>query len=495
MVKLNIKHLGEKFTFKADSMLLEFLTKSKSLKSEVSKLCEKWEIEIPKVLLTDFLDEKSSELKSFSSSKPESFVIAKVDLEKNFSADFFRNYIAGFVKGIKLDTISNLYIKVPDYENFQSYFHSEEYYYQSFIEGLYLGTYSFDVYKSEKDKPKSVNVFLISQSKEKTVKAISKGTSISESVYFTRDLINEPAITLTPVELANRTKKELTKYGVKVTVYNKKELEKRNMHAILAVGNASDNPPCLIEMNYKPRGAKKKILLVGKGLTYDAGGLSIKPTEGMIDMNVDMAGAGTVIGTLLAAAKLKLKVEIIGLVPAAENMISGNSYKPGDIINSYSGKSIEVKNTDAEGRIVLADALAYGMKKKPDTTIDLATLTGACVVALGEYAAGLFTKDDKLAAELGGSGYETHERVWRLPMWDEYAELIKSDLADVANLGSKWGGAITAAKFLENFVEKDTSWAHIDIAGPSCKNKLNNYTKDFHPGFGVRLLVNYLENK
>ena len=247
-------------------------------------------------------------------------------------------------------------------------------------------------------------------------------------------------------------------------------------------------------MHYKPKSkVKKKIVLVGKGVTYDSGGLSIKPTDGMIEMKADMAGAAAVIGIIKSAALLNLPFELIGVVPAVENMISGNSYKPSDIVSTASGKTIEVKNTDAEGRIVLADALEYASKQKPDEIIDFATLTGAAVVALGLPTAAIFTKNEEMADSLYKSGQKTFERVWRLPLWDEYDKLIESDIADVSNLGGRWGGAITAAKFLEHFVDENIPWTHIDLAGPSIKHDFTNYTKKYNTGFGVRLITDYLE--
>ena len=194
-------------------------------------------------------------------------------------------------------------------------------------------------------------------------------------------------------------------------------------------------------------------------------------------------------------ARRSLPVELIGIVPAVENAIAGNAYKPGDVVKTASGKSIEVKDTDAEGRIILADALEYASKQKPDEIIDFATLTGAVVVALGEYAVGLFTKNDSIANSLTDAGMRTYERVWRLPFWDDYNKLVKSDIADVKNLGPRWGGSITAGKFLENFVDENIPWAHLDIAGVSLANDLNNYTKKWHTGFGVRLMIDYLENQ
>jgi leucyl aminopeptidase len=215
----------------------------------------------------------------------------------------------------------------------------------------------------------------------------------------------------------------------------------------------------------------------------------------MGEMKADMSGAAAVAGAILSAALEKLPVNIIGIIPSAENMPSGKSVRPGDIVKTASGKTIEVDNTDAEGRIVLADGLDFASKEKPDVIIDLATLTGACVVALGELAAGLFTKNEILSRELYSSGIKTNERVWAMPMWDDFNQLIKSDVADVKNIGGRWGGAISAAKFLEKFVDKNIPWAHLDIAGPVTPNTFSNYNKKFMTGFGVRLLFEYLLNK
>ncbi len=322
-----------------------------------------------------------------------------------------------------------------------------------------------------------------------------KTNKIIEAVNFTKDLVNEPAITLTPKELAARTKKKLTKLGINVTIWNKEQLKKNRMGAILGVGQAAVNEPCMIIAHYKPnKKAIKKIALVGKGVTYDSGGLSIKPTAGMLQMNADMAGGAAAIGSIAAAALLNLNVEIYCIVPAVENMIAGNSYKPGDVLKSASGKTIEVKDTDAEGRLVLADALHYASKLKPDQIIDFATLTGAVAVALGLFSAGIMSKDDELVKNISASSEKTYEKVWRLPFGDEYNKLLESDIADVSNLGPRWGGSITAGKFLEHFVDEKIPYAHLDIAGTALQNDLTNYTKKYHTGWGVRLMADYLEN-
>ncbi len=419
--------------------------------------------------------------------------ILKVKVDQKFNSDFFRDACSQLIKSVEPNSVEYIDVEIPSYNSFSSYFNSEDYYLQTFAEGILLGNYNFDIYKSSKSKPSKLTVNLVGDNIKLINKNIKEAELLIESVYFARDLSNEPAITVTPQELASRSRKELTKLGVSVTIFNKQELKKRKMTAILAVGDASAHPPLMMVMRYKPKvKAKKKIALVGKGVTYDSGGLSIKPSDAMLEMKGDMAGAATVIGTIYAAAKAKLPIELIGVVPAVENMLSGNSYKPGDIVMASNGKSIEVGNTDAEGRVILADALHYASKEKPDEIIDFATLTGACLVAIGDFVAGLFTNYDTLAEKLSNSGNRTHERVWRLPLWHEYGKLIESDIADVKNVGPRWGGAITAAKFLEHFVDENIPWAHIDLAGPSLKHKATSYTEDFNTGFGIRLTYDYL---
>ncbi|MCP5061813.1 MAG: leucyl aminopeptidase [Ignavibacteriae bacterium] len=461
----------------------EFERKLKSLNVKVSKLQK-----------SKFRDDKNGEIKIWQLSSPELIIIKKVDSSKQISNDYFRDYFAGLIQFFETVDVKHLYIDAPKLADSKIGIENEKYFYQSIVEGIYLGNYNFNKFKADKKKVKSLSIHFVSPILTKIISAILKGSLISKSVYFSRDLVNEPANILTPQELANRVKKEFSRTKVKVKVFDEKELAKRKMNAILSVGKGSENKPRLITATYKPTGKiKKKIALVGKGVTYDTGGLSIKPTDGMIDMKADMAGSATAFGIIKAAAMAKLPVEIMVVVPAVENAISGNAYKPGDIISTASGKTIEVKNTDAEGRIVLADALEFASKQKPDQIIDFATLTGAVVVALGELTAGIFSKNDTMAEGLYNSGQQTFERVWRLPFWDEYNKLIESKIADVSNLGPRWGGAITAGKFLEHFVDEKIPWTHIDIAGTATKNDSTNYTKKYCTGFGVRLIFDYLE--
>ena len=275
---------------------------------------------------------------------------------------------------------------------------------------------------------------------------------------------------------------------------NLKELKQKKFGAIIAVAAGSRNKPRMVILEHNPVKVKRTIAFVGKGVTFDSGGINLKPSASLADMKMDMSGAAAVAATLITAARLKLRLKLVGIIPIVENMPSGAASRPGDIIKSYDGKTVEIGNTDAEGRLILIDAISYAIKKyKPQTLIDLATLTGACVVALGEKIAGIFSYDDKLAENIILSGHKTHERCWRMPMPEDYKELIKSDFADLNNVGStRYGGAITAALFLSEFV-KDTSWAHIDIAGPAYAKKESSYCGVGGTGFGVRLLLDLME--
>ena len=491
---LSVQPAKDELIFKSDSALVKFFIDTDKLERIMDEFFLSLNYSLGKIQKKNILDKKASEMEYFSQTdEPSVIFIKKIKIDKNFSVDFFRNYFAGLTPSLKKKNIQTVHVVVPSFNDFKNYFETETEFLQTILEGIHLGNYTFNKYKSGEDKPENIS-FLIHYTDQKILKnTIDNSGKLMSGVFFARDLVNEPAITLTPAELANRTKKELTKSGVKVTVFNKAELKKRKMNAILAVGGASVNPPFLISMHYKPAGKpKKKIALVGKGVCYDSGGLSIKPTSSMLEMKADMAGGAAVVGIIKAAAMLKLPVELIGIIPAVENMVGGSSYKPGDVVVAYSGKSIEVKDTDAEGRIVLADALHYASQLKPDEIIDFATLTGAVVVALGEIAAGLFTTDDNLASALSESGKTTFERLWRMPFWSDYNDMIKSEIADVSNLGPRWGGAITAGKFLENFVDEKIPWAHIDLAGPAMKHKSSNYTEKYDTGFGVRLMIDYL---
>lgn len=495
MFNLTIKNINELNKIEEKGIIVDFLLDDENLKQSFQDYIVNNNIKINSALSGKFLEKDSKELfLQGIDDNPYLTVFKKLKITKKFDNDFFRDFVSSLIIKFENEPVKNLYINIPDFELVKDYFKNEEYYYSTFIEGLFLGNYQFTKYKSDKKELKKLNVFLVTENKKISPSLIKRTENLMKAVYLSRDLTNEIADVLTPQELLKQAKSELSKDGVTIKVFTKEQLEKLGMNGVIAVGKGSTNPPLMMVLEYKPKTKTKgKIALVGKGVTYDAGGLCIKTASGMLDMKGDMAGAGVVIGVIKAAALNKLPVHIIGVIPAVENVISGNSFKPGDIIKTYSGKTIEVIDTDAEGRIILSDALTYACKQKPDLVLDYATLTGACVVALGESAAGLFTNDDKLAENLLCSSKKTGERLWQFPMWDEYKKPLESDLADVKNLGIRWGSAIIAAKFLENFVDEEMSWAHLDIAGPAIKYNIKSYTNKYNTGFGVRLTYDYLE--
>ena len=367
---------------------------------------------------------------------------------------------------------------------------------EAIIEGAYLGNHLFDKYKDEKKHvPLKKIDFLVTPDVAKSYGKILKSiTTICEGTIFARDLINTPSNDKKPEQFTKIIADAAKKENLKVKIFDEKELKRKKFGAMLAVAAGSESKPRMIVLEYNPKGAKKTVALVGKGVTFDSGGINLKPTGSLEEMKCDMSGAAAVAATLIALAKLKPKIRVVGVIPVVENMPSGNASRPGDIVKSYSGKTVEILNTDAEGRLILIDAISYVIKQyKPETLIDIATLTGACVVALGEKIAGVFSSDDELAQSIVNSGEKNHERCWHMPLPDDYKKDLKSDFADLKNIaGSRWGGAITAALFLSEFVG-DTRWAHIDIAGPSYMKKGNAYCGVGGTGFGVRLFCDLLE--
>lgn len=324
--------------------------------------------------------------------------------------------------------------------------------------------------------------------------AVEVAKAVSSGTNFARDLANEPGNVCTPEFLGDQAS-ALKHKKLKVTVMDKKAIEKAGFTALLAVNQGSAKEPRFIVMEYK--GGKKgdaPVALVGKGLTFDAGGISIKPGHAMDEMKFDMCGSAAVLGIFKAVTELNLPINLLGVIPSTENLLGSEAYKPGDIITTYKGLTIEVLNTDAEGRIILSDALAYAAEKKPAEIIDFATLTGACVIALGAQATGLMGTSEKLKDGLKRSGDHTHDRVWELPMYEEYQEQIKSKIADIRNIGGREAGTITAACFLSRFVD-DIPWAHLDIAGTAWNMKGTDISPVGATGAGVRLVVDYLINR
>ncbi len=364
---------------------------------------------------------------------------------------------------------------------------------KSIVEGILLTNYAFDKYKTEeKDKIKKIeNLLIIYDKPENILDAVDSAVLVCSNVNFTRDLINENADVMTTLKLAEIAKNISGKSKIRLTVLDEKQIAKEGLNLLLNVGRGSKYPPRLIILEYNG-GGKEKTAIVGKGITFDSGGLNLKPTGSMETMKYDMAGAAVVLGTMKILAELKAKANVVGVIAACENMIGPNAQKPGDVYKSYAGISVEIANTDAEGRLVLADALAYTVKKfKPSRIIDLATLTGAVSVTFGSYVCGLMSNNDKLSNELFEAGQITYERVWRLPAYDEYKDDIKSEIADIKNTGDgRNAGTISGAVFLEKFVG-NTPWAHLDIAGVGWLDKPRYYLPKFANGFGVRLLVEF----
>ena len=368
---------------------------------------------------------------------------------------------------------------------------------EAVVEGVMLGLYQYTFYKTkERDRIREVSELSILNSERNSLNSIKIAANTAEivtkAVCYARDIVSAPANEMTPADLAQQAKKCARGAKINCRIIEAEAIKKIGMSALLAVGSGSSISPRLIVMEY--RGGKTKqpsVALIGKGLTFDSGGISIKPSDKMDQMKTDMAGGAAVIAAIRAAAELKLPVNIVGLVPAAENLPSGKAYRPGDILKSLSGQTIEIITTDAEGRLILADALTYAGRYKPAVIIDLATLTGACVIALGEHVIGMMGNDAELKEKIRAAAEYTAERVWELPLWEEYDEMIKSDTADYKNSGGRWGGAITAAAFLEKFVG-DHHWVHLDIAGPAWLTSEMPYIPKGASGVGVRLLIHFL---
>ncbi len=362
------------------------------------------------------------------------------------------------------------------------------------LEGAALATYSFDKYKTA-DAPSPLTQITIQSPTKDGAHTFKEGTHLAEiiveSVWLARDLANAPGNEIYPESFAATAKAIGRKTGFSVTIFDEKKIRSLGMGGLSGVSQGSAKPPRFLVLSYGPRTSLGPTVLVGKGVTFDSGGISIKPSANMAEMKMDMAGAAAVLGTFQAAARLKLPLQLVGLIPVTENLPGGRALKPGDILRHYNGLTSEIDNTDAEGRLILADALAYASRFHPRAVIDLATLTGAVVVALGHHATGLFGNEPYLLQDLKDAGERTGERVWELPMFDEYAALLKSDVADVKNVGGRWAGAITGALFLKRFVGA-FPWAHLDIAGTAITEEALGYIPKGGSGVGVRLLVEYL---
>jgi len=369
---------------------------------------------------------------------------------------------------------------------------------QATVEGVTLAAYRFDRYRTEKREElppgiKEVSLLVDTQKDLREVEAgVETALGICRGVMLARDLVNEPGNVKAPEFLAAQARTVAAEAGFKCTVLDQKALEKEGCGALLGVAQGSIREPRLIVLEYEGGNHDARpIALIGKGVVFDAGGISLKPAEKMDEMKMDMAGGAAVLGTLLAAALLKLPVNLVGIIPAVENLPSGSAIRPGDILTSLSGRTIEVLNTDAEGRLILADALTYAKRFNPRVVIDLATLTGACIIALGHHATAVLGNHTGLVRQLLHAGEKSGERLWQLPLWDDYGAQIKSEIADLKNTGGRPAGTITAAAFLQRFAE-DFTWAHLDIAGTAWEEKGRHYLPKGGTGVGVRLLIHYL---
>ncbi len=371
---------------------------------------------------------------------------------------------------------------------------------QAVVEGAILGTYCFTPYKTENNDEANhlerLSLVEFDADKQSDVeRGAVAGQIIAEGVCLARDLGSHPGNEMTPRVLASRAEEMSNSAGLRCEIFDENRIDKEGMRTIQAVAQGSAQPPRFIILEHD--GGKENdppVVLIGKGITFDTGGISIKGSDGMWDMKFDMGGAAAVIGAMQAVGRLNLPVRVIGLVAAAENMPGSRAFRPGDIIRSMLGKTIEIRSTDAEGRLVLADAVAYAARYKPAAAIDLATLTGACVIALGHEASGLFSNHNDLAAEVTAAGERSGEIAWRLPILEGHRDQIKSDVADLKNTGGRPGGAITGAAFIEAFVQ-DFPWAHLDIAGTAWSDKDRPHVPKGGTGVGVRLLVDFVRNR
>ncbi|HUR37570.1 MAG TPA: leucyl aminopeptidase [Terriglobales bacterium] len=407
-----------------------------------------------------------------------------------FSADEARKIGGAAVRFVKGKNLKSLSIAVPEGTALNAADAA-----RAIVEGGYVGDFDPNYYQSDRKDQSIAELTVVaptSADKGSLEAAVETGRIVGESQNFTRDLVNEPGNKMTPTMMGERAKKMCAEFGLKCEVYGKEKLLELKMGSFWSVSQGSAEPPALIIMRYEPAGAPAEPVLglVGKGITFDTGGISIKPADGMEKMKYDMAGGAAMIGAMRAIAQLKPNVKVIGIVCAAENMPSGTAQKPGDVQFAMNGKAIEIINTDAEGRLVLADGLCYARELGCTHLVDAATLTGACVVALGMVNAGIFANDDALYDRFNSAQQTAGEKFWRLPLDDEYREMIKSSIADIVNSGGRWGGAVTAAKFLQEFVD-DKPWIHLDIAGVAWMEENKPWIAKGPSGIAVRTLVEF----
>lgn len=426
---------------------------------------------------------------TFGKISPKRVLIVGLGEKSKFSLNTLRK--VGVLIINKIKNISSTAVISSEFSNGSGYV-------SALSEGLLLGSYEFNKYKSENNATNKIEKIIFSSKQLKLTifsEEIEFAKLIADSTNLARDLVNEPPVYLTPSKLAEVAQEIAEEGGLGCEIFDYAEIEKRGMAGLMAVSSGSEEPPRFIHLVYEPeRKTRKSIAVVGKGITFDSGGLCLKPAGSMLTMKMDMGGSAVVLGVMKAIAQLKPSVRVHGLIASSENMTGGKAYKPDDVIKAYNGKTIEVINTDAEGRVVLSDALSYAVELKVNEIVDLATLTGACMVGLGSYTAGVMGNNQNLIDKIRKASDSVGEKTWQLPMDDELRAEISSSVADIKNAGSRMGGAITAAMFLENFVA-DVPWAHIDIAGPAYMEKESPYSPKGGTGFGVRTIIKYLSGK
>lgn len=414
-------------------------------------------------------------------------VVGLGDLTKLGAGDV-RTFAAKAARAANSDKAKRLVLGVP--EGLESRL-------REIVEGLELGAYRFTKYMTGDRKPKTelgqVTICLIGEAPENTKQLVDIGQIVGAGVNLSRDLSNEPPNVLYPDTLADAAKAAAKEAGLKIQVFDYKEIQKRGMKLLQAVGQGSEHKPCMVHFSWVPSNPKKRIVFVGKGITFDSGGLSIKPAAGMGEMKHDMSGAANVVGLMWIVGKLRPDIEVHGVLAAAENMPDGNSYRPGDVWPSLDGKSVEIINTDAEGRLILADALAYARALEPELLIDNATLTGACVVALGNGCSGWYANNESTAEEFGASAKASGEQMWRMPLLDDLKDQLKSDSADLKHTGDRWGGSISAALFLREFIGNVPNWVHCDIAGPAMGDRIRGWDPKGGTGHGVLTFLQVID--
>jgi leucyl aminopeptidase len=476
---------------KADLIVVPFF-ESRRGGGPVVNLPDLDEVIHPILKAGDFEGKEGEAVLAYLSGKTEKrLLLLGLGMEKSCTVETLRRSFAAAMKrcqGKKWESVNFVLPKLGKY--------SEDEVIRAVSEGIALSHYLYDQWKSKEGK-KPFHLKKATLVGAKDLKIPKKVQGIMTGVNLARDLVNGNALDVTPETFAAEARKLAKNHPtIKATVLNKKQLEKEKMGLLLAVGSGSRIDPALVIIEYKGAPASKDLtMVVGKGVTFDTGGINLKPTNFVEDMRADMGGAAAAIGLIQAAVAIKLKANIVAIIPTTENAIDAHSYKPGDVYRSYSGKTVEIANTDAEGRLILADALAYGEKHfKPDRIIDLATLTGAIVIALGDVRAGLFSNHDRFAKQCEKAGEITGEKVWRMPLDPEYMSLIKSEVADIRNSGNKRAaGSVTAALFLQEFIQKKTPWIHLDIAGTAFLDSPKDYHFSQASGSGVRLLVELIE--